>query len=88
VTEEGGYEGLVTGRPVVCVYARGGEYPPDSAGHDIDMQKPYVELILGFLGFEDFTSVLVEPTLMDGPDVAHARREQAIEDARRLAIEF
>jgi FMN-dependent NADH-azoreductase len=52
------------------------------------MQKPYLELMLGFMGLDDFTSVLIEPTLMGGPEVARARRQQAIEDARRLAVEF
>ena len=87
-SQDKGYEGLVIGRPLLIVYARGGEYPAGSDTEAIDLQKKYVELIFGFIGFEDIRSVVIEPTLQGGPDVAATKRKAAIEQARRLALDF
>jgi FMN-dependent NADH-azoreductase len=84
---ERGYSGLVTGRPVVIVYARGGEYAsPETAS--LDLQKPYIETILGFIGLTGVRSITVEPTLAGGPALAKERVEQAITEAKRLALAF
>lgn len=48
-----GYRGLVTDKRAVLVYARGGEYPPGTDGEAFDLQKRYMETILGFIGFSD-----------------------------------
>jgi FMN-dependent NADH-azoreductase len=87
-TPEEGYKGLVTGKPIFIAYARGGEYPPGSDYEAFDLQKKYLELILGFMGFTDIRSIAVEPTLMGGPEVAKAKREAAIEQAKQMAKEF
>lgn len=84
---ETGYDGLVTGRPACVVYASGGDYASD-AMKPLDMQKPYMDLILGFIGFEDITSITVAPTLMGGPETAKERLEKAIEKAREAAAGF
>lgn len=57
-----GYVGLVTDRPVACVYARGGSYGPDSGTEGLDLQKGYMDTVLGFMGFRKILSMLVEPT--------------------------
>ncbi len=88
VTEQGSYEGLVKGKPVFIAYARGGEYPPGTAAEAFDLQKKYLELILGFMGLTDIRSVTVEPTLAGGPETANQKRAEAIEKARQLAREF
>ena len=82
---ENGYEGIVTGKPAALVYARGGDYPPDSP---VDYQKKYMETILGFIGFAEFKSVIVQPTLAGGPDTAKQKLQEATEKARQLAAEF
>jgi len=87
-TPEEGYKGLVTGKPVFVAYARGGEYPPGTDYEAFDLQKRYLEMILGFMGFTDIRSIVVEPTLMGGPEVAKAKRESAIEKARQMAKDF
>jgi FMN-dependent NADH-azoreductase len=87
-TPEEGYKGLVTGKPIFIAYARGGEYPPGSDYEAFDLQKKYLEVILGFMGFTDIRSIAVEPTLMGGPEVAKAKREAAIEQAKQMAKEF
>lgn len=63
-TPEEGYNGLITDRPVACVYARGGKYGPDSGAEGLDLQKGYMDTVLGFMGFRNILSLLVEPTLM------------------------
>jgi FMN-dependent NADH-azoreductase len=87
-TPEEGYKGLVTGKPAVIVSARGGEYGdgPESAGYDF--QKRYVEHLLRFIGFTSIRTILVEPTLMGGPDGAEQARAAALERARAIAAEL
>jgi len=62
---ETGYEGLVTGKSATLVLARGGEYSSDSVVAAMDFQRTYLEMILGFIGFKDINTVLIEPTLTD-----------------------
>jgi FMN-dependent NADH-azoreductase len=88
VTASGGYDGLVKGKPVFIAYARGGEYIPGTDSQAFDLQKKYLELILGFMGLTDIRSVTVEPTLAAGPETANQKRAEAIEKARQLARKF
>lgn len=85
---EEGYKGLVTGKPVLLSCARGGEYPPGTALVSFDFQKTYMEHILGFIGFTDIRSVVIEPTLMGGPAVAEQKRTAALDQARQMAKDF
>ena len=87
-SEDKGYEGLVVGKPLLVVYARGGEYPADSEAEAFDMQTKYIELIFRFIGFEDIRSVIVEPTLQAGPDIAKAKRQAAIDRVKTIAGDF
>ncbi len=73
---------------MLAVYARGGEYAPGSDAEGYDMQKKYIELIFGFMGITDISSVVVEPTLQGGPDVAGAKRQEAIEKVKEIAEVF
>ena len=85
---EAGYEGLVSGKPMLAVFSRGGEYPPGSEAEAFDLQTKYIELIFGFMGFKDIRSVVVEPTLQGGPDVAGVKRQGAIEKVKEIAEVF
>ncbi len=85
---EAGYQGLVSGKPMLAVFSRGGEYPPGSEAEGFDLQTKYIELIFGFIGFTDIRSVVVEPTLQGGPDVAGAKRQGAIEKVKEIAEVF
>ncbi len=85
VSADGNYEGLVKGKPVVVFYARGGTYPEASP---VDFQKPYIELILGFIGLTDVKSILVESTLAEGPEAAQKSKANAIKQANELARQF
>lgn len=87
-SEDKGYEGLVVEKPLLAVCARGGEYPVGSGAEAFDLQTKYIELIFGFMGFKDIQSVVVEPTLQGGPDVAKAKRNEAIDRAKEIAVTF
>lgn len=86
--EKGNYIGLVKNKPVFIAYARGGRYPPGSQQEAFDLQKKYWELILAFMGLSNIRSVIVEPTLMEGPEVAQKQKVQAIEKAKGIALTF
>jgi FMN-dependent NADH-azoreductase len=83
-----GYSGLVTGKPALLVLARGGEYAPDTPSAAYDQQKPYLEGILGFIGFTNVGSIMIEPTMMGGPEVAQRKLDEAIVEARERAKNF
>jgi FMN-dependent NADH-azoreductase len=63
---EKGPEGLVTGKQVILVVARGGVYAGNPA---LDFQVPYLKSVLGFLGMTDVEVIEVEGTAF-GPDAA------------------
>ena len=77
---EEGYKGLITGKLVTAIYARGGAYGPTTGMESYDLQKPYLELILGFIGFKDFQTITIESTL--GP---REEKERSMEAARKQA---
>ena len=82
-----GYKGLVTGKPVFVDYSRGGAYPTGSAEEAFDLQTKYFQLALGFIGFTDIRTLIVEPTL-SGPDVAKKIKEDSIAKAKEMAKAF
>jgi FMN-dependent NADH-azoreductase len=83
-----GFKGLVTGKPVFIAYARGGEYPEGTPGEAFDFQKKYLETILGFMGLSDIRSVVVEPTLLAGPEVGARKTTEALAQAKAIAATF
>lgn len=85
---ENGYEGLVKDKPVFVVYARGGSFPEGSEREAFDMQKKYIELFLGFIGFENIQSIVVGPTLQGEPIDIQTMLDVSIQKARSLASNF
>jgi len=63
---EKGPQGLVTGKQVILVVARGGVYADKQA---LDFQVPYLRSVLAFLGITDVEVVEVEGTAF-GPEAA------------------
>ena len=57
-----GYKGLITGKPVTVIYARGGAYGPGTGAEAYDAQSTYMKQLLGFIGFTEIKEILVEPT--------------------------
>ncbi len=84
---EEGYKGLITGRPISVIYARGGAYGSGTGLENFDLQKAYLEHILGFIGFSNFQTVLIEPTLAS-PAVKEKSIEAAREQAKAIAASF
>jgi len=78
-----GYKGLVTDKPVVLIYSRGGAYGSGTGGESFDMQKSYMETILKFIGFTDIRSIVIEPTLAS-PDL----KEESVKHAKEKAVEM
>jgi FMN-dependent NADH-azoreductase len=64
---ETGPEGLVKGKKVFVVSARGGKY----VGTPNDSQTPYLKAFLGFLGMTEVNFIYAEGLNM-GPDAATA----------------
>lgn len=87
VTDQG-YEGLVTNRPLLAVYARGGQYPKGTPAEGYDQQIRYVEQIFGFMGFTAIQSIVAEPTLNLGEDAAKKAVSAAMVQADALAMKF
>ncbi|RMH08154.1 MAG: FMN-dependent NADH-azoreductase [Nitrospirae bacterium] len=79
-----GYQGLVTGKPAIVIYASGGTYGEGSGTESFDMQKPYMKLWLTFIGFTTIHSLVVEGTLL-GPEARAKSLEHAITQAKQLA---
>ena len=83
VNDDGAF-GLIEDRPVFIAYASGGQYPPGSASQVMDHQRPYLEMILNYVGLFDIRSVRMEATLAGEATVA-GRRTEAVAKARELA---
>ena len=75
-----GYKGLITGKPIVVVYARGGAYGPGTGMEGYDAQSTYLKQVLGFIGFTDIKEIFVEPTM--------AAKDDAIAGAKKKATEL
>jgi|SRR5882757_1874201 len=84
---EKGPEGLLKGKKVILVLARGGVYS-DGPAKTLDFQEPYLRSILGFLGITDVHVVRVEGVAMGSDATKRAMAsaaEQADTAARALA---
>src|SRR5580658_7603797 len=55
-----GPEGLLKGKKVFVVTARGGLYAGDGPHRAYDFQEPYLRAVLGFLGLDDVTFLHLE----------------------------
>jgi FMN-dependent NADH-azoreductase len=83
-----GYQGLVAGKPLAMVCARGGAYGAGTGMGDFDLQTRYMKNILQFIGFTDIRVILVEPMLMVSHEEKARTIEAAKEKARTLARNF
>lgn len=81
-----GYSGLVSGS-VAAIYSSAGVYHDGSGAEAFDLQKPYFENWLGFVGLTDVKRVVVAPTL-EAPENVEAAVKQATDDAVVLAKNF
>lgn len=82
---EKGYSGLVTGKPLQLILASGGEYPAGTPMAGFDFQKPYLESVLGLIGFIDIRFLRVEGTL--GP-ASQGNLDKVKMSATEAALQF
>jgi FMN-dependent NADH-azoreductase len=85
--QQGNYKTLIPDKPVFIAYARGGEFS-DRKTKKSDMQKPYLESALNFIGLKSIQSVIIEPTLAKGKETAESKKAEAVEQAFKTAEEF
>jgi len=78
VTEQGAFQGLVSGKKMLIVTARGGSFTQGSPAAPYDYQEPYLKAIFGFLGITDISLIHIE-NLSAGDDV----REQSLAQAQK-----
>jgi FMN-dependent NADH-azoreductase len=81
---EAGPKGLVIGKRVFLVVARGGVYSGDKKA--FDFQLPYLRQVLGFLGMTNVEVIDIEGTAF-GPEAAERAVAAGLGAARRLAGE-
>lgn len=74
---EAGPKGLLSGKKVVVVEARGGLYSEGPA-QATDFQEPYLRQLLGFIGLADDLTFIRAEKIGYGPDA----RDQALADSR------
>jgi FMN-dependent NADH-azoreductase len=85
---EKGYTGLVTGRPMMLLLARGGVYRSGNPLETFDYQETYLRCIFGFIGFTDIRTVAIQGTLQNKAEQVEADMRKAIAAAREAAHEF
>lgn len=81
-----GAVGLCTGKKVVNITSRGGDYTSEPAA-SYEMGDRYLRTILGFLGITDFTTISADGLDIIGNDV-NAIVGKAIEKAKEKAKNF
>ncbi|MDN8926719.1 NAD(P)H-dependent oxidoreductase, partial [Staphylococcus aureus] len=68
--EDGAFRGLVEGKRAYVAYSYGaGGYGEGGALNSLDFLRPYLTLILNFIGITDVTSFAVEATTADATTV-------------------
>ncbi|MBW4602900.1 MAG: NAD(P)H-dependent oxidoreductase [Calothrix sp. FI2-JRJ7] len=77
VNLQGGYEGLLTGKKMLVITARGGSFPVGTPATSFDFQEPYIRTIFGLMGVTDISFVHAENLAMKGD-----AREQSLQSVK------
>ena len=92
VDPQGRYAGTVTGRPLQLVLASGGSYqagfPRETHGTATDFQRPYLEHVARFIGFEDIRVIRIERTSALTPDALEELLDRRCREAEAAAAGF
>ena len=81
---ENGPEGLVRGKKVYLVQARGGVYS-EGPMQSFNFQEPYLRAVLGFIGLTDIEAIHAEGIAF-GPESAEKSVSAAISKAKEVAL--
>jgi FMN-dependent NADH-azoreductase len=85
---EKGYMGLVAGKPLMLILARGGVYPVGNPCETFDFQESYLRSIFGFIGFRDIQSIYIQGTMQSSREQLEVATRQAIAEASAAAGNF
>ncbi|NDJ23374.1 FMN-dependent NADH-azoreductase [Nostoc sp. B(2019)] len=77
VTEQGSFQGLVEGKKLLVITARGGSFTDGSPAAPYDYQEPYLRAIFGFIGITDVAFIHLENL-----NAGDAAREQSFAQAQ------
>lgn len=92
VNRKGEYVGLVVGKPMQLILARGSEYSPGfpsvDDGTKTDFQQAYLLHIGRFLGFEDIRSLILQPTEAKGGEAARKMLDNKLAEAKLVGSCF
>ncbi|MBD2466009.1 NAD(P)H-dependent oxidoreductase [Oscillatoria sp. FACHB-1407] len=75
IVENGSFKGLVTGKKLLFITARGSDFRPGSAFAPSDFQEPYLKTVFEFIGFTDIQFINANGLRTD-------LREQSLAEAR------
>ena len=85
---EKGYAGLVTGKPLMLILARGGVYREGNPSETFDFQESYLRGIFGYIGFTDIRAIRIQGTLQNKPEQVEADTAKAVAEAAAAAKQF
>ncbi len=85
---EKGYTGLVTGKPLLLILARGGIYKTGNPLETYDFQEGYLRTIFGFIGFADIRTIFIQGTGQNKPEQVEADTRKAMAEASSAAVGF
>lgn len=83
-----GYTGLVVGKPLLLILARGGVYQQGNPCETFDFQETYLRGIFGFIGFTDIRTIRIQGTMQNKPEQVEAETRKAVAEAVAAAKEF
>jgi FMN-dependent NADH-azoreductase len=82
VDADGSFRGLVEGKKMLIVTARGGDFSPGSPAAPYDYQEPFLRALFGFLGITDVNFIHVQ-NLGAGEDARQASLSKAQEEVEK-----
>ena len=85
---EKGYAGLVTGKPLMLILARGGVYGEGNPTQTFEFQESYLRSVFGYIGFTDIQAIRIQGTLQNKPEQVEADAAKAITEAFAAAKRF
>ena len=83
-----GYTGLVVGKPLLLILARGGVYQEGNPCQTFDFQETYLRGVFGFIGFTDIRTIRIQGTMQNKPEQVEADTRRAIAEAAAAAKDF
>ncbi len=86
-SKEKGFVGLVAGRPLMLILARGSVYQSGNPCETFDFQESYLRSIFGFIGFTDIRTIYIQGTTQS-PQQVEAAAGNAVAEATDAAMDF